>query len=130
MPLASSREAADRKRASNAPDSKTKRAKRLSLPSTIKSTTSVDVAKARRRQSLSRQNSSQSLQSKENHGPGPTPYYQVAEERGEMSPRQTRSAKKNRLPPMIQKVGGVQLNFSPPDQELIRRKELEKEEAR
>ena len=75
MPLASSREAA-RKRA-EASAANRKKAKRMSLPSTIKSATHVDEEKVRRRQSLSRQHPSNSLQSKENNGPGPTPYYQV-----------------------------------------------------
>ncbi|GKY99491.1 hypothetical protein MPSEU_000903300 [Mayamaea pseudoterrestris] len=131
MPLASSRDAS-RKRASSV-SSASRNKKRLSLPATISSATSVGPKNIiRRRQSLSRQNSSESLAAKENAKPGTTPYYVVAEERGgEMSPRITRSAKKNKLPPsMMQKGGGVQLTFSPPDQAKIRQMELDKEEER
>lgn len=75
MPLASSRDAA-RKRSASLPNSQPKTKRRTSHPETIKGSTLADPEKvARRRQSLSRQNSSNSL--KENVGPGPTPYYQV-----------------------------------------------------
>ena len=156
MPLASSREAS-RKRPPSLSNVQPKNKRRSSItshPETAKSSTFADPDKvARRKQSLSRQNSFQSL--KENVGPGPTPYYQVsprrmsrrlsrtcrisllmtclfsrqvAEERGgQMSPRLTRSAKKSKLPPAGPKAGGLILHFSPTDPAKLKQMDLENE---
>lgn len=79
---------------------------------------------------------------KENRTPGPTPYWKIAEERG-MSPRLTRSAKKNTshgggldetldLEETEEGVsrGLFQMEFSPPNPDEIRRLELQKERER
>lgn len=77
---------------------------------------------------------------KENRTPGPTPYWKIAEERG-MSPRLTRSAKKNSNPAGLETShaeengtgvsrGLFQMEFSPPDPEEIRQLELRKEKER
>jgi len=74
--------------------------------------------------------------------PGPTPYWKVAQERGATSPRETRSATKNkpsrrdRLPPLgvshqsDNRDVGIVLSFSPPDQEANARREKQEIERK
>jgi hypothetical protein len=145
MPLASSRHASQKRAEAVAAEKKEReRRQRLSLPASIKSTTHVNEAKAKRR--LSRRLSAHlTISSKENDAPnkksnaaspesprlGPTPYYKIVEERGgQKSPPLTRSHKKeSRKDPTEFRGGGMVLNFSPPNQEENARRELARMDA-
>jgi|UPI000581A959 kinesin family protein C1 len=145
MPLASSRHASQKRAEAVAAEKKEReRRQRLSLPASIKSTTHVNEAKAKRR--LSRRLSAHlTISSKENGAPnkksnaaspesprlGPTPYYKIVEERGgQKSPPLTRSHKKeSRKDPTEFRGGGMVLNFSPPNQEENARRELARMDA-
>ena len=92
MPLASSREASQKRAERVAKEKKEERRRqrmqRMSLPSTIDSSTSVNEAKVQRRLSARRNSFAKlNVQTKENarpnhppKSPGPTPYWQVSRE--------------------------------------------------
>eukprot|EP00977_Amphora_coffeiformis_P008132 scaffold1819_cov160-Amphora_coffeaeformis.AAC.2 len=138
MPLASSRSASLKRAQALDAEKKERKRMRKSLPSTIPSAFTVDEAKCRRsiarRQSFSSKCESDNNENDEPNAlrQGPTPYWKVVQDRGgAISPPQTRSAKKNKLPPRHDAPrNGVMLAFSPPDQKLNEQREKGEAEAK
>lgn len=142
-------------------EKKERKRMRKSLPSSVPSTFSVDESKVRRsitrRQSFSAKRGDNENEQPNAMRQGPTPYWkvrqrhlqatttvsilhpphapmnlQVVQDRGgAISPPQTRSAKKTKLPPRHDAASnGVMLTFSPPNQKLNEQKEKEEAEAK